>query len=62
MLALATASAGHAAVVPVQYSATSHTPPESRHCVVKDLKLQLLVDALGLHSWHTPPGLVAPAA
>jgi hypothetical protein len=56
------ASAGHVAVLPVQYSATSHTPPEPRHSVVAGLKLQLLVDTLGLHCWQSPAGLVAPAA
>jgi hypothetical protein len=56
------ASAGHVAELPVQNSATSHTPPETRHSVVADLKLQLLVDTLGLHTWHAPLGFVAPAA
>jgi hypothetical protein len=55
-------SAGQFAPVPVQYSAASHTPPEARHCVVAGLKLQLLVDTLGLHTWHAPLGFVAPAA
>ena len=55
-------SAGHVAVLPVQYSATSHTPPEARHSVVAGLKLQLLVDTLGLHCWQSPLGLLAPAA
>jgi hypothetical protein len=60
--ALATASAGHAAELPVQYSATSHAPLASRHCAVEGMKLQLVVDWLGLHTWHAALGLVAPAA
>jgi hypothetical protein len=55
-------SAGQVAVVPVQNSATSHAPPEARHSVVDGLKLQLVVDTLGLHCWQSPAGLVAPAA
>src|SRR2546430_7868167 len=30
------ASAGHAALDPVQFSATSHTPPDDRHTVADD--------------------------
>ena len=37
VVAGATASAGHSALVPVQDSATSHAPVASRHCVVADL-------------------------
>ena len=60
--ALATASAGQVAVLPVQNSTTSQAPPEVRHCVVDGLKLQLLVDTLGVHCWQSPLGLVAPDA
>ncbi len=49
-------------LLPVQYSATSQTPPDARHSVVAGLKLQSLVDTLGLHTWHAPLGFVAPAA
>ena len=56
------ASSGHAAALPVQYSAASHTPAEARHSVVAGLKLQLVVDWLGLHTWQSPPGLVAPSS
>jgi len=42
-----TASAGHVALEPVQFSATSHSPAAARHAVVADLKPsagQLLLD------------------
>jgi hypothetical protein len=55
-------SPGQLLLLPVQYSATSHVPPEARHWVVDGLKLQLLVDTLGLHSWQTPLGLMVPAS
>lgn len=56
------ASAGQLDEVPVQYSATSHVPAEARHIVLAGLKLQLLVDWLGSHTWQAALGFVVPDA
>lgn len=55
-----TPSAGHVADIPVQNSATSQAPATARQSAVEGLRLQLVVDRAGLHSWHEALGLVAP--
>ncbi|MBZ4334925.1 MULTISPECIES: hypothetical protein [unclassified Corallococcus] len=54
-------SAGHCALLPVQYSTASHASAAPRHTVAGDWKLQANVDRAGSHTWHEPSGLAAPA-